>query len=321
MIAIVGSTAEAAARKQSPCPTRTMSPRSQTVPTPASHSPDQARSATQPSHDLLSATLVIRGGLEVLTWPSFSELGFEAVVTTRRGGASTPPYDSLNLALHLGDDPNAVIANRVRAASTLGDNGESLVFADQVHGATPAVVGSAQRGRGLRRLSDAVPQSDSLVTSDPRVILVVLVADCSPVVLFDPEARVLGCAHSGWRGALSGVLEGTVGAMGELGATPGRIVAGIGPTIGSKNYQVGEEVVEAATRKLGDSVQGLLEPDQAERHLFDLREANRRILVAAGIPSENIHLTPMTTGPGGPFFSDRAEHPCGRFGLFARILP
>jgi polyphenol oxidase len=260
-----------------------------------------------------------RGPLEVLVWPALAELGVDAVVTTRSGGVSVGPYESLNLALHVGDDPVAVVENRRRAAAALGAMLDDLVFGVQVHGIGASVVTGAHRGRGTLGPGDALAETDALVTTDPGTVLVTLVADCVPVVLFDPGARVLACAHAGWRGALSGVLDQTIAAMRTLGASTNRLVAGIGPGVAADRYQVGPEVRQAALAALGADGPALVPPDGTGRWLLDLPGTVRCLLGRAGIDASRLLEAPFSTG--GPFFSDRAERPCGRFGLLARIAP
>ncbi|MGH9091394.1 MAG: polyphenol oxidase family protein, partial [Acidimicrobiales bacterium] len=160
------------------------------------------------------------GGLTVLHWPALDALGVDAVVTTRHGGVSTGPYGSLNLGLHVGDDPAAVVENRRRAAAAIGAALGDLVVAEQVHGSAATVVGREARGRGTLDAGDAVPATDALVTAAPGTVLVTLVADCVPVVLFDPAARVLATVHAGWRGTAGRVVAAAVDAMTALGARP-----------------------------------------------------------------------------------------------------
>jgi polyphenol oxidase len=266
-----------------------------------------------------AARLERRGRLDVLVWPALARLGANAVITTRSGGASIGPYESLNLALHVGDDPGAVIDNRRRAAAALGAGLDDCVLSNQVHGTRAAVVTAADRGRGSIEQSDAIGETDALVTSDVGSVLVTLVADCVPVVLFDPDARVLACAHAGWRGALSGVLEETITAMRTLGAAADRVVAGIGPSVAQDRYQVGPEVFEAAKRALGGAVATLAPPDGTGRWLLDLEGSVRYLLERAGVDPGSCLGSGFSTG--GPFFSDRAVRPCGRFGLLAVIAP
>src|ERR1700691_3332647 len=117
----------------------------------------------------------------LLESPESAELGAQVAVTPRHGGVSENDYASLNLGLHVGDDPDRVIANRERAARAFGVDLESLVFAEQVHGAAATVVGRSERGRGTRHLRDAIATTDILVTDVPGTVLVMLVADCVPM--------------------------------------------------------------------------------------------------------------------------------------------
>jgi YfiH family protein len=259
-----------------------------------------------------------RGGVEILTWDVFDDTAFDVVVTTRRGGVSAAPYESLNLALHVGDDESAVLENRRRALATMDAALGDVVVANQVHGSRVASV--AAGGSGSRSLADAIADTDGLVTTEPGVVLCVQVADCAPIVLADPDARVLGCAHAGWRGALGGVIEATVGAMSALGARPDRLLAGIGPTIAAGRYEVGADVVAAAAEHLGDAGE-FVQTGRPGRWWFDLQAVARAVLLRAGLRDEHVSTAAIDTGPPGPFFSARAEPRCGRFALLARITP
>lgn len=294
------------------------------------------------------------GGLPVLSWPALDALGVTALVTTRHGGVSTGPFATLNLGLHVGDRAGDVLENRRRAAAAAGADLDELVVAEQVHGSAVAVVGPADRGRGARELGDAVPGADALVTAAAGPVLVTLVADCVPIVLVDPSAGVLATVHAGWRGTVARAAAATVRAMAALGADPASMVAGLGPAVAPHAYEVGPEVVAAFRRAFGDAVDGhglvarhpggagTGEPGGAGgtgepggsggpggtgraggtvRWTVDLVAANRRVLLDAGVPDGGIHGAGATTGDGGPFFSDRAARPCGRFGLLARLGP
>lgn len=263
-----------------------------------------------------------RGGLEFLTWPVFGPLPVDVVVTTRHGGVSAGGYATLNLSFQVGDDPEAVLANRQRVAAALGTGLGDFVFAHQVHGSDAAIVSAADRGRGAHRPGDAVPGADALVTADPGTVLAVLVADCVPVVLYDPAAHVLACVHAGWRGTAARVGAAAVAAMRSLGCRPGDIIAGLGPAIGPGSYRVGGNVIGEVRRALGAGAGQVLRPDGAGTALLDLWAANRLILRETGIPDGQIHVAAVPTGPGpGRFFSHRAGQPCGRFALVARLAP
>jgi hypothetical protein len=271
-------------------------------------------------------------GLDVLTWPVFDAVPLDTFVTTRAGGVSPGAYGGLNLSLNVGDDPGHVLENRRRAAAALDADLADFVFAAQVHGNVAQIVGAADRGRGTVTAADAVPGADVLVTADPGTVLAVLAADCVPIVLYEPVAHVLACAHAGWRGTVARAAASAVTAMASLGADPAVIIAGVGPA-----------VAEAAAQAFPDQLAEVLQPAGPEhpgQWQFDLWAANRLVLRDAGLPDASIHITDVPTGPprtalpgptdlSGPadlpgprdlsFFSHRAEQPCGRFAAIARL--
>jgi len=265
------------------------------------------------------------GDLNVLAWPAFDGLGLDAVVTTRHGGVSQGPYASLNLSLHVGDDDEAVLENRRRAAAALGADLSDMVFCNQSHGRAVRIVSAADRGRGTLSLSDAIDSTDALVTTEPGIALVVMVGDCVPIVLHDPVAHVLACVHAGWRGTVARVSEAAVDVMSTLGSDPADIIACLGPAIDPDRYQVGADVAEAAGRCFGSQAVEVLRPDGTGRWLFDLWTANRIVLRQAGLCDDNVHVAAESTGThgsapnSGHFFSDRELRPCGRFAAIARL--
>ena len=241
-------------------------------------------------------------------------------MTTRHGGASATPYDSLNLGLHVGDDPGAVVDNRGRAAAAFGVALDAVVFAHQVHGVTAVLVGPEDRGRGTASEGDAVPDADILVTVSRGVTLAILVADCIPLALVDPEAGVLAAVHAGWRGTAAGAVDHALGAMAERGADVERVHAFLGPAVHPDRYQVSEEVVRALSDAVwpGALDPAVARPDGPGHWLVDLVAANRQQLVAGGVRSDHIADSGATTSDEA-FFSDRAQRPCGRFALLARL--
>jgi hypothetical protein len=155
---------------------------------------------------------------------------------TRLGGVSEGLYASLNCGYGSGDDAGRVADNRHRALARLGRSGDDLVTVYQVHSADAVVVEAAGGWA-----APAAPNADGMATNVPGVALGVLAADCAPVLLADGEAGVVGAAHAGWRGARAGILEATVAAMVRLGARATATVAGIGPCIQRRSYEVGPE--------------------------------------------------------------------------------
>lgn len=268
-----------------------------------------------------TSTLRRRGDLDVLTWPVFDALDVDVMVTTRQGGASSGPYASLNLGLHVGDADQDVLENRRRAAAALGAEPGDVVFCVQAHGPNVEVVTAQDQGRGALTKADAIPGTDALVTRDAGVVLTVMVADCVPIVLYDPAAHVLACVHAGWRGTVARVSEAAVEAMRSLGSCPQNVIAALGPAIPPDRYQVGDDVYQAAAAGLGASAGQVIRPDGTGKWLFDLWTANHLVLREAGVPADNMYTAAIPTGSDpGLFFSDRETRPCGRFAAMARLL-
>jgi purine-nucleoside/S-methyl-5'-thioadenosine phosphorylase / adenosine deaminase len=245
-----------------------------------------------------------------------------AVVTTRHGGVSTGAYGRLNLGGHVGDDPAAVAENRRRLAAALGV--DKLTVADQKHTARVVVVDGRVAGRGHDGVADAAaafPATDAMITSLPGVALTILVADCAPVVLYDPVRRAVGAVHSGRVGTIKGVIPETIKAMAAtFGSVPDDLLIGIGPAIGAASYEIGATEAAEVTAAFGDAWTRLLTPTRPGHATFDLVAAIHRQLGAAGVPGGNIHdLAVDTRTSTDDFFSDRAARPCGRFAAVARL--
>src|SRR5215470_14820228 len=154
---------------------------------------------------------------------------------TRRGGVSTGLYSSLNCGYGSADPPDNVRENRRRAAAEFALGEADLLTLHQIH-STDALTVAAERWT-----SPGAPKADALVTDRPGVALGVLSADCAPVLLADARTQVIAAAHAGWKGALAGVVEATIGAMERLGARRDNLRAAIGPCIGRDSYEVGPE--------------------------------------------------------------------------------
>jgi hypothetical protein len=265
----------------------------------------------------------VSSGLQLRPFP-FDGAGVTAVVSTRHGGVSAGPYDSLNLGAHVGDDPEAVAENRRRLAAALGV--ERLTVADQRHSAAVAVVDRALAGRGHDGAADSVaafPATDAMITNLPGAALAILVADCAPVVLYDPVRRAIGVAHSGRVGTIRGIMPATVKAMtAAFGSAPDDLLIGIGPAIGAASYEVGAAEAAEVTAAFGDTGTRLLTPTRPGHATFDLTAAIGHQLRAAGVPAGNVRDLAVDTRTGThDFFSDRAARPCGRFAAIACLRP
>ena len=266
-----------------------------------------------------SSPVPLAPAVPFVRWDDAGWFGVDVAVTTRAGGVSAPPYDTLNVALHVGDRAEDVAVNRARAAAAFGVGLGDMVFARQVHGAGVASVGTDDRGRGAANEEDAVPGADVLVTADPGLALVIMVADCVPLALVDPTARVLAVVHAGWRGTAAGAVGAALAAMDTLGARRHRVHAFVGPAVAPERYQVDDQVRQRlAGAVAGGLAPGVARPDGPGHWLVDLVAANRQQLLEGGVLAPRITSCGTTTADPA-FFSDRARRPCGRFALLARL--
>lgn len=202
-------------------------------------------------------------------WPD-APANVAALATTRAGGVSTAPYDSLNLGDHVGDDPRSVAANRARLAAALPG---APVWLSQVHGV--AVADAAEVPPGV------VPQADAAVAARAGVVCAVLTADCLPVLLCDRAGTVVGAAHAGWRGLAGRVIERTVEAMRTR--TGADLTAWLGPAIGPASFEVGEEVRAAFAHLPASSADFMPRPNG--KYLADIYALARKALAGCGVDS------------------------------------
>jgi polyphenol oxidase len=217
-------------------------------------------------------------------------------LTDRAGGVSAEPYAQLNLAHHVGDEPDAVAENRRRVAATIGLPVEQIVFMNQRHGAEVAVVDRPSPG--------AAPAVDALVTRTVGLALAVLVADCVPVLLADPDARVIAVAHAGRRGLAAGVVPAAVAAMRAAGARA--ILGRVGPSVCGRCYEVPDGMRSAVSA--------------AEPAVWSTSATGTPALdVAAGVVAQLVRLGVVTTRIAGCTMEDRSlysyrrDHTTGRF--------
>ena len=195
---------------------------------------------------------------------SLSELaGIRHSFFTRNGGVSHGVYASLNGGVGSNDAPEHVAENRARMAAALGVKPDRFITAYQIH--SPDVVVADKPWTPSER-----PRADAIVTCTPFLAIGVSTADCGPLLFADGEARVIGAAHAGWRGALTGVIEATLAAMEKLGAKRSRILAALGPTISQPNYEVGPEFVERFLAADGTNARFFAPSERAGHAMFDL---------------------------------------------------
>ena len=222
--------------------------------------------------------------------------GLRHAFFTREGGVSTGLYASLNGGVGSNDDAAHVTENRRRMAEHLGVQPTQFLTAFQIHSPDVAVA-TAPWDTASR------PRADAMVTQVPGLALGVTAADCGPVLFADPSARVIGAAHAGWKGAFGGVLENTIAAMENLGASRATMIAAIGPLIRQQSYEVGAEFVTRFTETDRDNARFFAPSSRAEHSMFDLGGYIRLRLERAGILM--VDDTGVDTYPDDRFFSYR----------------
>ena len=218
---------------------------------------------------------------------------------TRQGGVSKGVYRSLNVGAGSKDDPAAVAENRARAAAAFGAAPDHLLTAYQIHSAVAVV---ADRPFAER------PEADAVVTGAPGLMCGALAADCAPVLIVDPVARVVAAVHAGWRGALGGVVEAAVQAMTGLWAEPGRMLAAVGPCIGPLAYEVGVEFLETFEAQQPGSARFFKPGAGPDKRMFDLPAFVLSRLEAAGVGAAEWTGHDTYAGEAEFFSNRRAFH-------------
>jgi YfiH family protein len=259
-----------------------------------------------------------------ITFPVLSEIPFiKHGFSTRLGGLSTGIFSSMNLAFSASgncDDPDKVMENYRLICEAMGIYPSTLVISQQEHKTSIRVVDEKDRGKGLFKPRD-YKEIDGLVTNKPGVTLVTKYADCVPLFLVDTKNRAIGLSHAGWRGTAGKIGLKTVETMnGQYNSDPADIIAVIGPSICRDCYEIGEETAEEfenAFRLTGDN--NILHRDNEGRIFCDLWEANRTVLLEAGLLPENIHISGVCTCCNDDLlFSHRRSR--GRRGSLAAFL-
>lgn len=252
----------------------------------------------------------VRKGVTFLRYPALERTGLvRHGFSTRLGGVSIGIYASMNLSFTRGDDAGAVLENYRRISDALEIPLERIVTSDQTHTTSVRRVGRSDCGCGVlapRRFADV----DGLITDEPGVALATFYADCVPLYFVDTENRAIGLSHSGWRGTRGKMGGVTVEAMREaFGTRPERLKAAVGPSICRECYEVSADVAEEFEKAFAPALHGkLLRRRENGKYLLDLWEANRQVLLEAGVRAENISMPNLCTCCNPDFlFSHRAS--------------
>jgi YfiH family protein len=252
-------------------------------------------------------------GLRAYQFELFQDCDIVQGIFTRRGGISPAPWASLNLGGTVGDERANVVENRRRIFAWAERPVESIFDVWQVHG-TKVVC-----SREPRPLDSPHQPADAILTDNPEITLFMRFADCVPIFLHDPQRKVVGVVHAGWKGTVNKIVAAAILAMqSEYNCAPENILAGIGPSISRSQYEVGLEVVEQVKLAFdGNSTQML--DENSGRTFLDLWQANRCTLEDCGLRPEHIQIAGICTAQNmQDWFSHRGEK--GKTGRFGALI-
>lgn len=274
-------------------------------------------------NDNESARLNSFGKAPYIEFPVLSDISFIIHgFSTRLGGVSTGMFSSMNLGSGSSpykDDPQKIRENFLIISDSIGVDPESLVLSDQVHKTRIRVVDENDRGKGFSRPRD-YSEIDGLITNTPNITLVTKYADCVPLFFVDPVKKAIGLSHAGWKGTVGHIGQITVNEMGKaFGSNPKDIIAVIGPSICNDCYEIGEDVAKEFRNAFPSDYTDILKENDRGRYQCNLWEANRRVLIEAGLLSDNIHISGVCTSCNSELlFSHRKSQ--GKRGSLAAFL-
>lgn len=262
-------------------------------------------------------------GVTYLTWPEFEKIpGLVHGFSTRLGGVSEGIYSSMNLSFTRGDKEEAVRENYNRISAALGFSPEDIVTSDQTHTANVRVITAEDRGNGITK-PRPYTDVDGMITNVPGLVLATFYADCVPLYFADPVHKAVGLSHSGWRGTAAGIGAVTVKELQKhYGTRPEDIYAAIGPSICQDCYEVSEDVILEFQKTFSRELwKDIFYRKENGKYQLNLWEANRQILLGAGILPEHISMPNLCTCCNPEFlYSHRASQgKRGNLGAFLGI--
>ena len=242
--------------------------------------------------------------LELEDWQQLIP-GLKAGFTTRNSGLSAPPFDTLNLGLHVPDHSADVVANRRKLADIVQFPLGSWVSGEQTHETNVHLTAESDRGKGSTTYDTSLKQTDGLVTNQKGILCTAFFADCVPIFFLDQSTGYIGIAHAGWKGTVSHIGQRMVETMQKAGADPADIRVTIGPSISHDVYEVDERVVSHIPQAFFEKT---VTAQENNRFLLDLKQLNAEILLQQGILRHNIDITNYCTFRDDHlFFSHRRD--------------
>lgn len=231
--------------------------------------------------------------------------------TNRYGGLSSGNFESLNMTYSVGDNPILVLGNRQLLAKALGVDIDNFVFSHQTHSSNVEIITDRHRGVGVYDSKTSVLRDvDAMLTNEPELMLCMKIADCLPILLYDPVKRAVGVVHAGWRGVVDGIIAKSIRAMADhYGSSVCNIVAGIGVGAGICCYQVDQDVFTLLEKSVaGCNYSDFYRCGEGGKFFVDLKQISKIHLIEMGVKSENIEIKPeCTICSSDRYFSVRAN--------------
>lgn len=215
-----------------------------------------------------------------------------AGISTRKGGRSPSPFESLNMGLHVHDDETTVIENRKLLAQEIGIPIHQWVIGEQVHNVNVKLVNKEDCGKGVYTLESAVPGVDGLITNQKHVLLAAFYADCVPLYFLDDSTGWIGIAHAGWKGTVKGMAKIMINRLIQQGASMEHLQMTIGPCISKTHYEVDKKVIDQIPVSYHKET---ITKTGNNHFLLDLKQLNHKIAQEAGLKNSNIHITEYCT--------------------------
>lgn len=260
-------------------------------------------------------------GILYITIPEWSDRGALAAFSVRLGGVSNMPFDSLNMGLHVGDEPQHVVENRKRFMQATEGQLEQMVCCQQVHGDKIKLINQSHAGLGARELETAIADTDAMITNVPGIFLTTFYADCIPVYFFDPVRKIVALAHSGWKGTMLRIAEKTMLTMiTEFKCRPEDICSFIGPGIKSCCFAIDDNLADKAGHEFA-SLSDIIRYNN-DTHYWDLTATIQQCLLKAGIENNHLNICRLCTCCNADnFYSFRRDHGnTGRMGAVITLL-
>ncbi len=238
-----------------------------------------------------------RNGVTVIRFRHFEKYpDFEYFITTRNSGFSSGVVSSFNIGYQESDVPENVLGNRKLLADSFTIPVGLFVFARQTHGNQIKIVEDSDKEKGLYSKENAIPDTDGFIVSQPGICPVIMIADCVPVIIYDPVKNVAGVFHAGWRGTVKLIAQkGLIKLVTEFGTNPSDVLVSVGPSIGPYCYEVGGEVIRAVENVFPGKINNLLIDKGKMKPHFDLWLANKVQLLQVGVKEKNIIICDACT--------------------------